>query len=125
MADHFPLKRIYVIGIAAQIPCFYLMASYTGIPLILVCFLATTFNSGILSSENMLLARFTPQKHHGLVFGLKFILAFGAGPLAVYYVARIYEMTQEFVQLFITCAIIVMITTVLTSLLPVKESKLN
>ena len=83
------------------------------------------FNSGILSSENMLLARFTPQKHHGLVFGLKFILAFGAGPLAVYYVARIYEMTQEFVQLFITCAIIVMITTVLTSLLPVKESKLN
>ena len=121
MADYYPLKRIYVIGIAAQIPCFYLMASYTGIPLILVCFLATTFNSGILSSENMLLARFTPQKHHGLVFGLKFILVFGAGPLAVYYVAKIYEMTQEFAQLFISCAIIVMITAVLTSFLPVKE----
>ena len=25
MADHFPLKRIYVIGIFAQVPCFYLI----------------------------------------------------------------------------------------------------
>ena len=125
MADHFPLKKIYVIGIVAQVPCFYLMANYTDIPLILVCFLATTFNSGILSSENMLLAKFTPQKHHGLVFGLKFILAFGAGPLAVFYVAKVYEMTQEFVQLFTSCAIIVLITAVLTSFLPVREKAYN
>ena len=73
----------------------------------------------------MLLAKFTPQKHHGLVFGLKFILAFGAGPLAVFYVAKVYEMTQEFVQLFTSCAIIVLITAVLTSFLPVREKAYN
>ena len=62
MADYFPLKRIYVIGIVAQAPCFYFISTYTGVPLIIVCFLAVMFNSGILASENMLLAKFTPQK---------------------------------------------------------------
>ena len=121
MADHFPLKRIYVIGIFAQVPCFYLISTYSGIPLILVCFFAVMFNSGILSAENMLLAKFTPQKNHGMMYGLKFILAFGAGPLAVYYVSKVYEFTQEFYILFISCSIIVFFTAILASFLPVKE----
>ena len=36
-----------------------------------------------LPAENMLLARYTPESRHGLVFGIKFVLAFGAAPLAV------------------------------------------
>lgn len=51
MADYFPLKRIYIIGIIAQAPCFYFISSFTGIPLIIVCFLAVMFNSGILASS--------------------------------------------------------------------------
>ena len=121
MADYFPLKRIYVLGILAQAPCYYFISSYTGISLILVCFLAVMFNSGILSAENMLLAKFTPQKHHGIIYGLKFILAFGAGPLAVYYVAKVYEFTGEFVILFISCSIITLITSVLAFFLPLKD----
>ena len=121
MADYYPLKRIYVLGIIAQAPCFYFIASYTGIPLILVCFLAVMFNSGILSAENMLLAKFTPQKHHGLIYGLKFIIVFGAGPIAVYSVAKVYEFTQEFIILFISCAIIVLITSILVFFLPIRK----
>ena len=97
------------------------ISSYTGISLILVCFLAVMFNSGILSAENMLLAKFTPQKHHGIIYGLKFILAFGAGPLAVYYVSKVYEFTQEFVILFISCSIIALITAILAFFLPIKD----
>ena len=121
MSDYFPLKRIYVIGILAQAPCFYFISSYSGIPLIFVCFLAVMFNSGILASENMLLAKFTPQKHHGLIYGLKFILAFGAGPIAVYYVSIVYKFTQEFVILFLTCSVVALITAILTFFLPVKQ----
>ena len=125
MADRFPLKKIYVIGIIAQAPCFYLIATYTGVPLIIVCFLAVMFNSGILASENMLLAKFTPQKHHGKIYGLKFVLAFGAGPIAVYYVSKVYEFTQEFFISFISCAIIALISAIFAFFLPIKEKTLN
>ena len=36
MADKFSLKKIYVIGIAAQAPCFFFIAYFYGIPLIFV-----------------------------------------------------------------------------------------
>ena len=125
MADYFSLKKIYLIGIIAQIPCYYFIASYSGISLIVVCFLAVMFNSGILSAENMLLAKLTPQKYHGMIYGLKFILAFGAGPLAVYYVSKVYEYTNEFIILFLSCSIILLITATLTFFLPINENKIN
>tara|TARA_Y100001970_G_scaffold50315_1_gene63633 strand:- start:25161 stop:26342 length:1182 start_codon:yes stop_codon:yes gene_type:complete len=125
MADYFSLKKIYLLGIIAQIPCYYFIASYSGISLIVVCFLAVMFNSGILSAENMLLAKLTPQKYHGMIYGLKFILAFGAGPLAVYYVSKVYEYTNEFIILFLSCSIILLITATLTFFLPINENKIN
>ena len=91
----------------------------------MVCFLAVMFNSGILSAENMLLAKLTPQKYHGMIYGLKFILAFGAGPLAVYYVSKVYEYTNEFIILFLSCSIILLITATLTFFLPINENKIN
>ena len=121
MADHFSLKRIYVFGIIAQAPCFYFIAFYSGIPLIIVCFLAVMFNSGILASENMLLAKFTPQKNHGMIYGLKFVLVFVAGPIAVYFVSKVYEFTQEFFISFISCAIIALLAAFFAFFLPVKE----
>ena len=125
MADYYPLKRIYVFGIIAQAPCFYLISTYSGIPLIFVCFLAVMFNSGILASENMLLAKFTPQKHHGMIYGLKFVLAFGAGPVAVYYVSKVYEFTGEFIVSFISCAFIAIITASLAFFLPIKPKTIH
>ncbi len=125
MADYYPLKRIYVFGIIAQAPCFYLISTYSGIPLIFVCFLAVMFNSGILATENMLLAKFTPQKYHGMIYGLKFVLAFGAGPVAVYYVSIVYEYTGEFIISFISCAIIAVITAILAFFLPIKTKPVH
>ena len=125
MADHFPLKRIYVLGIIAQAPCFYFIAFYSGIPLIIVCFLAVMFNSGILASENMLLAKFTPQKNHGMIYGLKFVLVFVAGPIAVYFVSKVYEFTQEFFISFISCAIIALLAAFFAFFLPIKRVSVN
>ena len=83
------------------------------------------FNSGILATENMLLAKFTPQKYHGMIYGLKFVLAFGAGPIAVYYVSIVYEYTGEFIISFISCAIIAVITAILAFFLPIKTKPLH
>ena len=125
LADKFSLKKIYVIGIAAQVPCFYFIANFSGIPLIFVCLMAAIFNSSILPTENILLAKFTPERHHGLIYGFKFIVAFGSAPIAVFLISKIYEQTQEFTNLFYISFILMMFVTFFVLFLPVKNQKMN
>ena len=125
LADKFSLKKIYVIGIAAQVPCFYFIANFSGIPLIFVCLMAAMFNSSILPTENILLAKFTPERHHGLIYGFKFIVAFGSAPIAVFLISKIYEQTQEFTNLFYISFILMMFVTFFVLFLPVKNQKMN
>ena len=124
MADKFSLKKIYVIGIAAQVPCFFCIAYFTGLPLIIVCLIAAMFNSSILPTENILLAKFTPEKHHGLIYGFKFIIAFGSAPIAVFLISKIYEQTQEFTNLFYICSTLMILVTLAVLFLPIKNEKL-
>ena len=125
MADKFSLKKIYVIGIAAQVPCFFCIAYFTGLPLIIVCLIAAMFNSSILPTENILLAKLTPEKHHGLIYGFKFIIAFGSAPIAVFLISKIYEETQEFTNLFyISCTLMIFVTFAVL-FLPINNEKLN
>ena len=125
LADKFSLKKIYLIGIAAQVPCFYFISNFSGIPLIFVCLMAAMFNSSILPTENILLAKFTPERHHGLIYGFKFIVAFGSAPIAVFLISKIYEQTQEFTNLFYISFILMMFVTFFVLFLPVKNQKMN
>lgn len=125
MADKFSLKKIYVIGIAAQVPCFFCIAYFTGLPLIIVCLIAAMFNSSILPTENILLAKFTPEKHHGLIYGFKFIIAFGSAPIAVFLISKIYEQTQEFTNLFYITTTLMILVTFAVLFLPINNEKLN
>ena len=125
MADKFSLKKIYVIGIAAQVPCFFCIAYFTGLPLIIVCLIAAMFNSSILPTENILLAKFTPEKHHGLIYGFKFIIAFGSAPIAVFLISKIYEETQEFTNLFYISSTLMILVTLAVVFLPINNEKLN
>ena len=125
LADKFSLKKIYVIGIAVQVPCFYFIANFSGIPLIFVCLMAAMFNSSILPTENILLAKFTPERHHGLIYGFKFIVAFGSAPIAVFLISKIYEQTQEFTNLFYISFILMMFVAFFVLFLPVKNQKMN
>ena len=123
LADKFSLKKIYVIGIAAQVPCFYFIANFSGIPLIFVCLMAAMFNSSILPTENILLAKFTPERHHGLIYGFKFIVAFGSAPIAVFLISKIYEQTQEFTNLFYISSFMMLIVTISVIFLPVSNKQ--
>ncbi len=89
LADRYPLKRVYLGALALQAPLLWLAAGASGLPLVAVAALMVMANAGALPAENMLLVRHTPARRHGLVFGIKFVLAFGAGPLAVQLVALI------------------------------------
>jgi len=125
LADKFSLKKIYVIGLAGQIPCYLAIAYFTSFPLILVCLFAAMFNSSILPAENILLSNFTPEKHHGLIYGCKFVIAFGSGPIAVFLVAKIYELTFEFTDLFLISSFIMIFISILATFLPLQNKKLE
>jgi hypothetical protein len=80
-----------------------------------------TFNTAILPAENMLLANFSPQKHHGLIYGLKFVLAFGSAPVAVLLVSYIFEIYKEFYYLFLFCGSLLVLVFLVSLFIPNKK----
>ena len=62
--------------------------------------------SAVLSSasgpiENILIARYTPSRYHGLGFGAKFVVALGASPIAIMLIAWVRETTGSLELLFL------------------------
>ena len=123
LADRFNLKTIYLIGIFLQFPCYVGIAYISGYSLVVLCILAAVFNASILPTENLLLGRFTPQKYHGVVYGIKFILAFGSGPISVFLISEIYSITLEFTFLFLINAIMMAIVTIFIIFLPNQSNQ--
>ena len=76
-----------------------------GIGLVLLVGLIASLGIGSLPAENLLFARYAPDRHHGLAFGVKFVLSFGAAPLAVLMVAGINATTGEFTWVFLSLAL--------------------
>lgn len=100
LADRYPLKPIYVGAFLLQVPLLIAVGTMSGLPLIVVAMLAVLVNVAALPAENMLLARYAPQKHRSLAFGIKFVLAFTIAPVALQLVAVVQERTGEFVWLY-------------------------
>ena len=119
LADQFNLKKIYLIGIFLQFPCYLAIAYVSGYSLVVLCILAAVFNASILPTENLLLSKFTPQKYHGVVYGIKFILAFGSGPISVFLISEIYSITLEFTYLFLINAITMGLVSIFIIFLPI------
>jgi len=118
LADRFPLKPVYVGAMLVQIPMLFLAASLTGIPLVLIATVMVMANVGALPAENLLLLRYTPQHRHGLVFGLKFALAFGAAPVSVLLVSAVSERTGGSYGVFVILAIIALLAFTAAAMLP-------
>ena len=84
--------------------------------------LAGAVASAVLSSaagpiENILIARYTPSRYHGLGFGAKFVVAFGAGPLAILLIAWVRETTGSLEILFLGLAATSVVITLVALLL--------
>ncbi len=124
LADRLPLKPVYIGSIAIQIPTLWLASRLGGLPLLLVVTTMVMAGASALPAENLLLARYTPEKHHGLAFGLKFALSFGAAPLAVGLVAYTTRRTEEPSLIYVLLACVALATFLFAIFLP-RENKLS
>jgi MFS family permease len=83
VADRFHLQRSYLVFHAFTVPVAFFIAFATDWSLILLAMIYFFFLLGMQPIENTLVGRFTPAKFRHSAFGMKFILTFGVGALAV------------------------------------------
>ncbi|WP_207478947.1 MFS transporter [Arenibaculum pallidiluteum] len=118
LCDRYPLKRVYVACLLLQVPLLLVAAGLTGLPLLVVATVMVFAGSLQIPAENLLLARYTPARHQGLAYGLKFVLSFGASPLGVLMVAAVYDRFQSFYWLFMLLGGLAALAFVAACLLP-------
>lgn len=118
LADRYPLKLVYILGLAFQAPVLYAVAVFAGMPLMAAVMLSAVISTAVLPAESMMLARFAPEKHRNLSFGVKYVFAFGSAPLAVQFVALVRGNTGDFYWLFVTLSAMAAVAFVVGLLLP-------
>jgi MFS transporter, FSR family, fosmidomycin resistance protein len=125
LSDRFDIKRVYVGCLLVQVPVLFLAAAVGG-PLVLALAMTMVFAGGLqVPAENLLLARYTPAKYRGLAYGAKFILSFGAAPVAIQIVAWSFERTTDFSLLFNLFGILALTAWLAAFLLPASERALK
>jgi MFS family permease len=87
LADRYPPRTLYIVTYMLQVPLLMLVAVLTGLPTILATMLAVTLAVGVFPAENVLFVHFTPERHRSLAFGFRYVVAFGAAPLALQLIA--------------------------------------
>lgn len=118
LADRYALKPIYLVSWALQVPVLVGIGLFTGMPLLVLATMTVLLGAGALPAENLLLNRYSPEKHRGLAFGIKYVIAFGSAPLALLLVAKMNALTGEFVWLYVSLAALASVATVAALLLP-------
>jgi hypothetical protein len=116
--DRYPLKTTYVTASALQVVAMLALAMGNG-----YLALAGAIASAVLSSaagpvENILIARYTPSRYHGLGFGAKFVVALGASPVAIVLIAWVRKTTGSLELLFLGLAGVAIVITLVALLLP-------
>ena len=121
LTDKYSEKLIYSIGIVGQGLLLLLIVSLSNYWLIAISLAIVAFNSSILPAENLLLAKFSPEKYQRLVYGIKFIVSFTVGPIALIMISRSYDLTGEFGVLYLAFGFVMIIMFLIVLTLPVKK----
>ncbi len=93
LADRYKLKYVYILCWTGQTLFVSLAAVVSGVGLVGMAALLVMSQVAAIPAENMLIARFTPTRHHGLAFGGKFVATFLAGPISIQAIAMVREHT--------------------------------
>jgi MFS transporter, FSR family, fosmidomycin resistance protein len=118
IVDRYPLKATYVVASALQIFAMIALAMGNGYVALLGAIASAVLSSAAGPIENILIARYTPSRYHGLGFGAKFVVAFGAGPIAILLIAWIRETTGSLEVFFLGLAATSVVITLVALLLP-------
>ena len=125
LADRYPLKNIYIICWFLQIGMLAAIAATTGLGLLGSALLAVAVNITMLPAENMLIYKYAPSRHRSLIFGIKFVITFGAAPASVALVAYIQEVTNALDMLFGGLAAATLVVALLMMFLPADKSDIS
>jgi len=118
LADRYALKPIYLVSLLFQVPVLLGIGLLSGLPLVVLAAMTVLLSAGALPAENLLLNRYSPDKHRSLAFGVKYVIAFGSAPLALQLVSKLTALTGEFVWLFVALAAMAAVATLAAALLP-------
>jgi MFS family permease len=121
LADRFPQKTVYMLCQLAQVPLYALAFFLFGASLLPVAFLMIAFNVMGQPAENALLARYTPMKWRGQVFGAKFVLTLGVSSLGVAVIPLIHAATGSLDGLFVLLGASALISFLGASMLPTER----
>lgn len=119
--DRYPLKTTYIVASGLQIGAMLALAMGNGWLALFGAIASAVLSSATGPVENILIARYTPSRYHGLGFGAKFVVAFGASPLAILAIAWIRKETGSLDLLFLGLAVLSAVIVLVALLLPGEE----
>src|SRR5262245_16378352 len=117
LIDRFPLKRIYLPIVAAQVPLFLLAAYSSGWMLYAAVVLFMVFVFGAIPFIDAMIVQFVDDRMRSRVTGMRLAVAFGVSALAVYVLGPLVK-AAGFTTLLVLMATISCLGTLFVSFLP-------
>jgi MFS family permease len=115
--DRYPLKRLYVAIVGAQVPLFALAIHAHGWPLYALAVAYMAFVFGAIPFTDAMIVRYVDDRMRSRVAGIRLTVAFGVSSLAVYLLGPIVK-SGGFAALLATLAALSIATALAASLLP-------
>lgn len=114
VAEHYDLRRCYLIFHLITIPLAIIMTFVSNLFLIVITMIFFFFMLGMQPIENTLVAKLSPPHFLHSAYGTKFILTFGVGSLSVKMVAAIERyMEMSSVFLIVSCVSTLLVLSIL------------
>jgi MFS family permease len=117
-ADRYPLKTVYLISYAVQVPLLALAAGLSNLPMLITASIMVALQVGAVPVEGTLYAKYSSSKWRGTAFGLKFVISLGVSGLAVPMVGLIHDQTGGFAGLFYAMSGLAVVVAAVALLLP-------
>jgi MFS family permease len=117
LIDRYPLKRVYLPIVAAQVPLFYLAAQTTGWPLYALMLAFMIFVFGAIPFVDAMIVQYVDDRMRSRVTGIRLAISFGVASGAVYLLGPVVK-ASGFTTLLLLMACIALLTTIFVSLLP-------
>ena len=117
LIDRFPLKRVYLPVVAAQVPLFVLAAHAEGWALYALVLAFMVFVFGAIPFIDAMIVQYVDDRMRSRVAGMRLAVSFGVSALAVYLLGPTVK-AAGFTTLLILMAGISTLTTLFVSLLP-------
>ena len=120
LIDRFPLKRIFLPIVAAQVLCFVLAANASGWLFYVFAIAYMTFVFGAIPFTDAIIARFVDDSMRSRVAGLRLAVSFGISSVAVWILGPFVK-ASGFTTLLLTMAVIAALSTVAVFFLPARD----